>query len=65
MNRTLQARVASETAMAGKAKRPAQPPPRIGGVADALDALERKRRPAQAKGKPSGRKGDLDLNDIP
>lgn len=47
------------------AKPPARTPPRVGGVADALEALERKRRPTPAKGKPSGRKGDLDLNGIP
>ncbi len=49
------------------AKVPVRTPARVSGVADALEALERKRRPARGKqtGKPAGRKGDLDLDCIP
>lgn len=41
----------------------ARPPPKVAGVADAIDALERRRRAKEHKG--SGRRGDLDLDAIP
>jgi hypothetical protein len=48
----------------GKAKPSAKPPSKVAGVADAIDVLERRRRVAAAKGKPAGRRGDLDLDGI-
>lgn len=46
------------------AKGSPQPPPSVVGVVDALDQLERRRRTAKGKGKPAGKRGDLDLDGI-
>ena len=48
-----------------KAKPSPKPPSKVAGVADAIDSLERRRKaPAAKSGKPTGRRGDLDLDGI-
>jgi hypothetical protein len=50
--------------MPAKAKPSPKPPSKVAGIADALESLERRRRAAPAATKPTGRRGDLDLNGI-
>lgn len=52
--------------MPAKAKPAPRPPSKVAGVADALELLESRRRrgTTPAKGKPAGRRGDLDLDGI-
>lgn len=50
--------------MPAKAKPSPKPPAKVAGVADAIDVLERRRRSSGGRGKPAGRRGDLDLDAI-
>ena len=48
------------------ASKPApKPPSKVAGVVDAIESLERRRRASSSSGhKPTGRRGDLDLDGI-
>ena len=47
------------------ASKPApKPPSKVAGVVDAIESLERRRRASSSGAKPTGRRGDLDLNGI-
>ena len=51
--------------MPAKAKPSPKPPSKVSGVGDAIDVLERRRRSSGAgRSKPTGRRGDLDLDGI-
>jgi hypothetical protein len=49
-----------------KAKPSPRTPSKVAGVVDAIDVLERRRRASSGagRGKPTGRRGDLDLDGI-